>query len=100
MATGIWSGQTSRLPAKQQLRPYSCRLSYRAVWYVRLYAAIGYSANNSLFLSAQEPKPRPCSPVPFRRDNDFVYRDTLAEIHTRCAQPAARVVLVGLGGVG
>ena len=70
------------------------------VWYVRLYAAIGYSANNSLFLSAQEPKPRPCSPVPFRRDNDFVYRDTLAEIYTRCAQPTARVVLVGLGGVG
>lgn len=50
--------------------------------------------------SAQESKPRPCSTVPFRRDNDFVYRDTLDEIHARCAQPAARVALVGLGGVG
>lgn len=51
-------------------------------------------------LSAQESKPRPCATVLFRLDNDFVYRDTLAEIHARCAQPAARVALVGLGGVG
>ncbi|CAL8585144.1 hypothetical protein XPA_010724 [Xanthoria parietina] len=56
--------------------------------------------NYHIAQSAQEPKPRPCSTVPFRRDNDFVYRDTLAEIHARCAQPAARVALVGLGGVG
>ncbi|KAI4086953.1 MAG: hypothetical protein L6R37_008370, partial [Teloschistes peruensis] len=48
----------------------------------------------------QEFKPRPCSTVPFRRDDDFVYRNTLDEIHARCTQPAARVALVGLGGVG
>ncbi|KAL9591261.1 MAG: hypothetical protein Q9179_007901 [Wetmoreana sp. 5 TL-2023] len=56
--------------------------------------------NYHIAQSAQEPRPRPCSTVPFRRDHDFVYRNTLAEIHVRCAQPAARVALVGLGGVG
>ena len=60
---------------------------------------LGNSANISLFLSAQESKPRPCSTVPFRQDNDFVYLDPLAEIHARCTQPAARVALVGLEGV-
>ena len=57
------------------------------------------SDNNDLSLSAQESKSRFCIIVPFRRDNDFVYRNTLAEIHARCAQSAARVALVGLGGV-
>ena len=44
--------------------------------------------------------PTPVSTVPFRRDGDFVYRDILSEIHRRCSQPASRVALVGLGGVG
>src|SRR5947207_6859804 len=44
--------------------------------------------------------PTPTSTVPFRRDRDFVYRDILSEIHCRCSQPASRVALVGLGGVG
>ena len=48
----------------------------------------------------QKPRPRPCSIVPFRRDDKFVYRGALADIKERCAQPAARVALVGLGGVG
>lgn len=56
--------------------------------------------NYHITQSAQAPGSGPSSTVPFRRDNGFVYRDTLAEIHARCAQPAARVALVGLGGVG
>ncbi|KAF2500541.1 TPR-like protein [Lophium mytilinum] len=42
----------------------------------------------------------PSSTVPFRRDRDFVDRDILSEIHQKCSQPASRVALVGLGGVG
>ncbi|KAF2818262.1 hypothetical protein CC86DRAFT_309553, partial [Ophiobolus disseminans] len=39
--------------------------------------------------------------VPFRRDPDFVDRGTLLDqIRERCAAPASRVALVGLGGVG
>jgi len=44
--------------------------------------------------------PIPSSMVPFRRDRDFVHREILSEIQTRCSQPASRVALVGLGGVG
>ena len=61
---------------------------------------IGNDADTSLSLSVLESKPRPCSTVPFRRDDNFIYRDTLDKIHVRCTQPAARVALVGLGGVG
>jgi hypothetical protein len=45
-------------------------------------------------------RPIPSSTVPFRRDRDFVHRDALSEIQRKCLQPAARVALVGLGGVG
>ncbi|KAN0082303.1 P-loop containing nucleoside triphosphate hydrolase protein [Elaphomyces granulatus] len=45
-------------------------------------------------------RPIPSSTVPFRRDRDFVHREILSEIQTRCSQPASRVALVGLGGVG
>ncbi|KAN0082306.1 TPR-like protein [Elaphomyces granulatus] len=38
--------------------------------------------------------------VPFRRDQDFVHREILTEIQSKCSQPASRVALVGLGGVG
>ncbi|KAH0562120.1 hypothetical protein GP486_003180 [Trichoglossum hirsutum] len=42
----------------------------------------------------------PFSTVPFSRDPDFVDRpDILEWIHEKCAQPAARAGLVGLGGV-
>ena len=44
--------------------------------------------------------PIPSSTVPFRRDRDFVYREILSEMQSRCSQPASRVALVGLGGVG
>ncbi|KAF2182136.1 hypothetical protein K469DRAFT_669907 [Zopfia rhizophila CBS 207.26] len=44
--------------------------------------------------------PTPSSTVPFRRDRDFVHHEILSEIQRRCSQPASRVALVGLGGVG
>jgi hypothetical protein len=38
--------------------------------------------------------------VPFRRDPDFVDCGTLVDqLRKRCAAPASRVALVGLGGV-
>lgn len=43
----------------------------------------------------------PSSIIPFRRDPDFVDRGaTLDQIHQKCALPASRTALVGLGGVG
>ena len=45
-------------------------------------------------------RPIPSSTVPFLRDRDFVHREILSEIQTRCSQPASRMALVGLGGVG
>ncbi|KAI0547607.1 P-loop containing nucleoside triphosphate hydrolase protein [Xylaria curta] len=48
-----------------------------------------------------ETPPKPSFNVPFRRDADFVARRTiLDQIHEICLQPASRVALVGLGGVG
>lgn len=45
-------------------------------------------------------KPLPSSTVPFRRDDDFISRDSLEKIHQICDRPASRAALVGLGGVG
>ncbi|CAG8216921.1 unnamed protein product [Penicillium salamii] len=48
-----------------------------------------------------ETPPPPLSTCPFRRDPDFVDRGTLlGEIYERGCAPAARIALVGLGGVG
>ena len=58
------------------------------------------NTNPDFLLKAQRPRPRVYSTVPFRRDNDFVPRDALTEIHARCAQLAARLALIGLRGVG
>ena len=45
--------------------------------------------------------PDPSSSIPFRRDPDFVDRGAiLDDIHQKCALPASRTALVGLGGVG
>lgn len=45
--------------------------------------------------------PSPLSTVPFRPDPDFVQREELLDqIHEKCSAPAARIALVGLGGVG
>jgi hypothetical protein len=38
--------------------------------------------------------------IPFRRDNDFIERDSLDRVCRICGEPAARAALVGLGGVG
>ena len=54
-------------------------------------------------LSIEQPKRKrePFSTVPFPRDPDFVDRpDILAWIREKCAEPASRAALVGLGGVG
>jgi hypothetical protein len=51
-------------------------------------------------LNIQSKKIKPSSTVPFRRDREFVYRAILSDIQTKCSEPAARVALVGLGGVG
>ena len=49
----------------------------------------------------QETPPAPFASIPFSRDPDFVNRgDILNQIDQRCSEPAARVALVGLGGVG
>ncbi|KAK7186084.1 TPR domain protein (kinesin light chain), partial [Paraphaeosphaeria sporulosa] len=48
-----------------------------------------------------ETPPQPSCFVPFRSDPDFVDRGTLLDrLRERCAAPASRVALVGLGGVG
>ncbi|KAF2709070.1 hypothetical protein K504DRAFT_468281 [Pleomassaria siparia CBS 279.74] len=56
--------------------------------------------NNITILPSCQPKSVPSSTVPFRRDDDFVTRDSLDEIQQICARPAGRAALVGLGGVG
>lgn len=38
--------------------------------------------------------------LPFRRDVDFVTRESLDIVHQLCSGPAGRAALVGLGGVG
>ncbi|WPJ65283.1 hypothetical protein SMAC4_13902 [Sordaria macrospora] len=48
-----------------------------------------------------ETPPPPFATIPFSRDPDFVNRgDILDQIDQRCSEPAGRVALVGLGGVG
>ncbi|KAK5651026.1 hypothetical protein OQA88_1805, partial [Cercophora sp. LCS_1] len=48
-----------------------------------------------------ETPPNPFATIPFSRDRDFVDRgDILEQIDKRCSEPAGRVALVGLGGVG
>ena len=58
-----------RLPAGLQLRLRRCQLPYRAfrcvIVLVQSYAAIWSYTNICLSLLAQEPKPRPCSTIPF-----------------------------------
>jgi hypothetical protein len=54
-----------------------------------------------LTLEPPETPPNPLSTVPFRHDPDYVQRGSLVEeIDSKLSQPAARVALVGLGGVG
>jgi hypothetical protein len=59
-------------------------------------------ANEMLHLDRLEtPLTTPSSTIPFRRDPDFIVRQTLLnQLHEKCASPAARTAVVGLGGVG
>ncbi|PSN58606.1 hypothetical protein BS50DRAFT_614816 [Corynespora cassiicola Philippines] len=61
-----------------------------------------YRAHSPVTVFHRLPKPSssPSSTVPFRRDDDFVHRDSLDEVRRLCARPAGRAALVGLGGVG
>ncbi|KAJ6092788.1 hypothetical protein N7486_008077, partial [Penicillium sp. IBT 16267x] len=55
----------------------------------------------ALISERPETPPAPLSTVPFRRDRDFVSRDTLLdEIHTKISVPGSRIALIGVGGVG
>uniref|UniRef100_A0A4E9E9F7 Uncharacterized protein n=1 Tax=Gibberella zeae TaxID=5518 RepID=A0A4E9E9F7_GIBZA len=55
----------------------------------------------NLKLEPAEPTPPPFASIPFRRDPMFVNRgDVLEQIDRRCSEPASRVAIVGLGGVG
>ncbi|KAM7215496.1 P-loop containing nucleoside triphosphate hydrolase protein [Rhypophila decipiens] len=60
--------------------------------------------NNINRVSAEERAETPPAPfaiIPFSRDPDFVNRGgILDQIYGRCSEPAGRVSLVGLGGVG
>ncbi|KAK4205988.1 hypothetical protein QBC37DRAFT_157711 [Rhypophila decipiens] len=48
-----------------------------------------------------ETPPAPFATIPFSRDPDFVDRGNIVDqIDKRCSEPAARVALVDLGGVG
>lgn len=48
-----------------------------------------------------ETPPKPFATIPFSRDRDFVDRgDILNQLRQRCSEPAGRVALVGLGGIG
>ena len=59
------------------------------------------AADDSATLERPETPPKPSSNVPFRRDPHFVDRGTLLDqIREKCATPASRIALVGLGGVG
>ncbi|CAI7641648.1 unnamed protein product [Penicillium pancosmium] len=59
--------------------------------------------NGSIHLPPERPEtpPAPLSTVPFRRDPDFVSRDSLLDqIHKKISVPGSRIALVGVGGVG
>ncbi|KAF2654475.1 hypothetical protein K491DRAFT_600763, partial [Lophiostoma macrostomum CBS 122681] len=51
--------------------------------------------------AAARPSPNPLSTVPKRRDPNWVDRPNITtQIDDKCREPAARVALVGIGGIG
>ncbi|EGZ76200.1 hypothetical protein NEUTE2DRAFT_153205 [Neurospora tetrasperma FGSC 2509] len=63
--------------------------------------AAGPQYNYNYYGQRLETPPPPFATIPFSRDPDFVDRgDILDQIDQRCSEPAGRVALVGLGGVG
>ena len=64
-------------------------------------APCAQATDKHVSLERAETPPEPTSNVPFRRDLDFIERgDLLERIGAKVSQPAARVALVGLGGIG
>ena len=63
--------------------------------FLRLKDEIDRSSKTMLW-----PSHPPSAIIPFRRDRDFVERDVLGSIWQRAFEPAARIGLVGLGGIG
>ncbi|KAL8351473.1 hypothetical protein RB598_006316 [Gaeumannomyces tritici] len=66
---------------------------------------VGQIFGNAYFTQAApggpETPPRPFASIPFSRDRDFVNRgDILGQLQKRCSEPAGRVALCGLGGIG
>ncbi|OAG09594.1 uncharacterized protein CC84DRAFT_1183887 [Paraphaeosphaeria sporulosa] len=62
---------------------------------------MAYPSTSIRFTGHGNQGPQPSCFVPFRSDPDFVDRGTLLDrLRERCAAPASRVALVGLGGVG
>ncbi|KAK3688933.1 hypothetical protein B0T22DRAFT_512886 [Podospora appendiculata] len=60
-----------------------------------------YAENRAGISDRPETPPKPFATIPFSRDPDFVNRGNIVDqIDERCSKPAARVALVGLGGVG
>jgi hypothetical protein len=61
-----------------------------------------YTISNKLDgLAPYETQPEPSSNIPFPRDRDYVARTEItAHIDSALSYPAARLALVGLGGVG
>ncbi|KAI1158420.1 P-loop containing nucleoside triphosphate hydrolase protein [Nemania serpens] len=54
-------------------------------------------------LSPERPEtpPKPSFAIPFRRDRDFVKRESILDrLHEACLESGSRAALVGLGGVG
>jgi hypothetical protein len=60
-----------------------------------------YAADDSMTLERSETPPKPSSNVPFRRDTDFVDRESIfSQIEEKCAVIGSWTALVGFGGVG
>ncbi|KAI0398797.1 P-loop containing nucleoside triphosphate hydrolase protein [Xylaria palmicola] len=56
---------------------------------------------HAVFHLPPETPPKPSFNVPFRRDPDFVKRESILDrVQQACSAPASRAALVGLGGVG
>lgn len=54
-----------------------------------------------LTCTERPPPPKPSTTVPLRRDPYFVDRSAImSQIESKCTIPAARIALVGIGGVG
>ncbi|KAJ5933969.1 Tetratricopeptide-like helical [Penicillium verhagenii] len=64
---------------------------------------VGQNSGNisAVFTAREKARPSPSSTVPFPRDPDFVDRsEVFARINEALSQPAARIGLAGIGGVG